>query len=92
MKSNRLYKIVFDNFLPKICDMNSYCLFIIRGRKRIIYCFAINDNVLTAFDFDGIIGEFKEIDIDEINPHYSIKLLEKPISLKELKAKYELLF
>lgn len=92
MKSNSLYRLVFENSLPKICDVNSFCTLIIKSRKRTFYCFAFTDNVLTAFDFDGIIGKCKEIDIDKINPHFSIKLLEKPITLKDLKNKYELLF
>jgi len=45
-----------------------------------------------AYDFDGIVGEYKELFVDEINPYCSIRLLNKPISLRLLKAKYDLPF
>lgn len=92
MKSNSLYHLIFNYYLPKLCDINSYCLIILKSRKRTIYCFAFNNNSLVAYDFDGIIGEYKELNVNEINPYYSIKLLDKPISLHELKAKYDLPF
>ena len=92
MKSNSLYRLIFENYLPKICDINSYCSIILKSQKRIIYCLAFSNNSLMAYDFDGIIGEYKELFVDEINPYYSIKLLNKPISLRRLKAKYDLPF
>lgn len=92
MKSNNLYHLIFENYLPKMCDINSYCNIILKSRKRIIYCLAFSNNSLMAYDFDGIIGEYKELIVDEISPYYSIKLLNKPISLRQLKAKYDLPF
>ena len=92
MKLNSLYHLIFNNYLPKLYDINSYCLIVLKCRKRTIYCFAFNNNLLAAYDFDGTIGEYKELNVDEISPYYSIKLLDKPISLRELKIKYDLPF
>lgn len=92
MKSNSIYRLIFDNFLPKICDINSYCYIVLTSRKRVLYCLSSNDDLLAVYDFDGIVGEYKEILIDEINPYYSIKALNKPISLKQLKAKHDIPF
>lgn len=92
MKSNSLYRVIFKNFLPKISDANSYCNIILKHRKKTLYCLSFDDEVLVAYDFDGIIGECKEIKIDEINPYCSIKKLRKPIPLKLLKRKFDLPF
>lgn len=92
MKSNSLYRLIFDNCLSKICDINSYCHITLKTRKTIIYCFAYNNDTLFAYNFDGIIGEYKEINIDNMNPYCSIKILEKPVTLKQLKEKYDLPF
>lgn len=92
MRLNNLYHLVFSNYLPKICDINSYCLIILKNHKRTLYCFAFNNETLIAYDYDGTIGEYKELNVNEINPYYSIKLLSKPISLCELKDKYDLPF
>ena len=70
MKSNSLYQLIFDNCLSKICDINSYCHITLKTRRTIIYCFAYNNDTLFAYNFDGIIGEYKEINIDKINHYY----------------------
>lgn len=92
MKSNKLYGLIFRNFLPKISDINTYCNIILKNKGRTLYCLSFNNETLVAYDFDGIAGEYKEIKIEDINPYCSIKMLNKPISLKILKAKHDLPF